>query len=70
MAELWVTDGQLQAELDGSRFVEIPPGEEIEVGYWFGDGNVRIFWAKSNEGYGGLTVTEVDLRSRAHPMQQ
>jgi hypothetical protein len=72
MPETWVTDEQLRAELDGNRFVEIPPGEMIEVEYWYGNGTVRIVWAttKSNEGFGGLTVTEMDLRSRAHPIRQ
>jgi hypothetical protein len=61
----------LPAEMDGSTSVEIPPGETVEV-YWLGTGLVRIFWevAKSHEGYGGLIATEVDLRSRAHPIRQ
>lgn len=71
MPEIWVTDEILPAEIDGSTSVEIPPGEWIEV-YCVGNGMARIFWkvAKSNEGYGGLTVTETDLRSRAHQVQQ
>jgi hypothetical protein len=70
MLETWVTDESLRGEPDGNSFVEIPPGERIEV-YWLGKGLARIFWkvAKSNEGYGGLTVTETDLRSRAHQIQ-
>ncbi len=65
MPEIWVTDEILPAEM-----VEIPPGERIEV-YWLGNGMVRIFWtvAKSNEGYGGLTITEISFRSCAHQIQ-
>lgn len=65
MPEIWVTDEILPTEI-----VEIPPGERIEV-YWLGNGMVRIFWelARSNEGYGGLNITETDLWSRAHQIQ-
>jgi hypothetical protein len=41
MPETWVTDEHLPAAMDGSSFVDIPPGERIEVGYWLGNGMVR-----------------------------
>jgi hypothetical protein len=68
MAEIWKTDEELPAILDWGGFVEIPPEETIEVGHWFDNGAIRIYWAKmkSNEGFGGLTVTESELRVRAH----
>jgi hypothetical protein len=69
MADIWVTDKTMPAQLDANRSVVIPPGEEVEVAHYFGNGNVRIFWKKSNEGFGGLTVTETDLESCAHAVR-
>jgi hypothetical protein len=68
MANIWITDTQMPAHLDANRSVLIPPGEEFEVAHDFGNGNVRIFWSKSTEGFGGLTVTEDDLHACAHPV--
>lgn len=66
MANVWITDKQMAAQLDANRSVLIPPGEEFELAHDFGNGNVRIFWSKITEGLGGLTVTESDLHACAH----
>ena len=69
MADVWVTDKSMAAQLDANRSVVIPAGVQFEVAHYFGNGNVRIFWSKSTEGFGGLTVAETDLQASAHPLR-
>jgi hypothetical protein len=69
MAKFWITDEEILAQIDNSRSLRIPPGETVEETRRFEKGNVRIFWKKSKEGLGGLTVKESDLESCAHAIE-
>jgi hypothetical protein len=68
MLEHRVTTKELPARIDANRSLTIPVGERIEVGPRIANGLVRIYWSGSNEGLGGLSVTEADLEARTKPV--
>lgn len=63
MPEYRIITKALKANLDGNRFQIIPVGQTIQVGPTCGYGLIRIFWSGSQEGFGGLTVTESDFNT-------